>query len=330
MALLSIAVPCFLTLAVAEGSPQPAGAGTVDNALAGVEAGATADEVPAEPAEVDPAALEAQWKQKVASFEAGLDKRRGIVNLGDGLAAMKVSDSFDFVGPAEAAAILVNVWGNPPGPEPLGMLLPADTALTDDAGWGVVIQYSEDGHVKDDDAAGIDYDDLLASMQESTQSSNEARIAAGYPAIELVGWAEPPHYDAQAKKLYWAKELQFEGNEGVSSLNYSIRILGRKGVLELNAVADMAQLESVRAPMEEVLDFTAFASGNTYADFDPEIDTVAAYGIGGLIAGKVLMKAGFFKALIAGLFAFKKFILIGGVAVGGVVLKLLGRRKNDD
>ena len=42
----------------------------------------------------------------------------------------------------------------------------------------------------------------------------------------------------------------------------------------------------------------------TYSEFNPDIDTVAAYGIGGLIAGKVLAKAG---VLAAGLVLLKKF-----------------------
>ena len=49
-----------------------------------------------------------------------------------------------------------------------------------------------------------------------------------------------------------------------------------------------------------------FDDGNRYSDFNPDIDTVAAYGIGGLIAGKLAAKAGIFALLAKG----GKFIVL--------------------
>lgn len=46
-------------------------------------------------------------------------------------------------------------------------------------------------------------------MQGATRDANAERAKAGYPTVELVGWAEPPHYDSTAHKLYWAKDLKF-------------------------------------------------------------------------------------------------------------------------
>ena len=51
-------------------------------------------------------------------------------------------------------------------------------------------------------------------------------------------------------------------------------------------------------------------------DYDPSTDRLAAYGIGGLIAGKVLGKVGLFAKLAK----FGKFIVVGVVA-GFVFLK---------
>ena len=67
-----------------------------------------------------------------------------------------------------------------------------------------------------------------------------------------------PHYDAAAHKLYWAKEIRFsDGPE--STLNYDIRVLGRHGVLSLNAVAAMGQLQQIKTDMQEVIAFTEFS-----------------------------------------------------------------------
>lgn len=64
-----------------------------------------------------------------------------------------------------------------------------------------------------------------------------------------------------------------------------------------------------------------------YADFNPDIDEVAAYGVGALIAGKVAAKAGLFKGLIALLLASKKLLVIAGIALFAAIKGLLGRKQ---
>jgi len=153
-------------------------------------------------------------------------------------------------------------------------------------------------------------------MQQDTLAENPWRKENGYGEIGLVGWAEAPHYDAESRQLYWAKELSFE-DEPENTLNYNIRALGRKGVLVINFIAYMGQLEEVHAATPAILAMTDFTPGNKYSDFDPSIDKVAAIGIGGLIAGKVLAKAG----LIAmALIFLKKFGIL-------LLLPLLGLKK---
>jgi uncharacterized membrane-anchored protein len=74
-------------------------------------------------------------------------------------------------------------------------------------------------------------------------------------------------------------------------LNYNVRALGRRGVVVLNAVAGMEQLATVQTGMQSVLTFVDFTEGHRCADFVPSADRVAAYGIAGLIAGKVALDA---------------------------------------
>lgn len=264
-------------------------------------------------------------------FERQLKYQTGDIKIGEGLATLHLGKEFRYLNPADSEKLLVDGWGNPPGSTTLGMIVPANMSpLHKDGGWAVVVTYSEDGHVEDDDADDIDYDDLLKEMKEDTLASNEERKSQGYAAIELVGWAAPPRYDGATHRLYWAKELKFSDAPD-HTLNYAIRVLGRKGVLELNAVAGMSQLPLVRAEMEKVLPRAEFETGSRYADFDPELDEVAAYGIGGLIAGKVLAKVGLFAGLLKILIAAKKLLIVGVAAVGGLVVKLLkGRSRPTD
>ncbi len=260
------------------------------------------------------------------SFERTLKYQTGEVQVGDGLASLKLSDQFRYLDPQESQRLLVDAWGNPPGGESLGMILPSDVSpLHAKKGWGVVITYTEEGHVEDDDAEDIDYDELLEQMQEDTKASSEERVKMGYEAIELVGWAEPPHYDGDTNRLYWAKELAF-ADGAQHTLNYSIRILGRKGVLELNAVAGMSQLGQVKRDMQKVLPLAEFKAGQTYSDFNPDLDDVAAYGIGGLIAGKVLTKVGLFAGLLKLLVVFKKALILGAIGIGAFVAKVFKGR----
>jgi uncharacterized membrane-anchored protein len=263
---------------------------------------------------------------ELQALEASFHYQQGVITLAGGLATLNVPESFRFLGPEDASRLLVEGWGNPPGEPPLGMLVPSDVSPFSEEGWGVVITFQEDGYVKDDDAASIDYDELLRQMQADTREENEARTEAGYPPVELIGWAEPPHYDQAAHKLYWAKELRF-GNAPEHTLNYNIRVLGRRGVLVLNAVSAMSQLPSVRSDMQSVLAFVEFNEGHRYADFVPGMDKVAAYGIAGLIAGKVALKAGFFKVLLAGILAVKKLVVAGVVALGAIIARLFARKK---
>lgn len=266
----------------------------------------------AAPAE-DGGQAEVQPADPVAAFEASLNYQQGEIILNEGLATLQVPATFRYLNAADTDRIL-QLWGNPPNPNTLGMLVPAETSPLDELGWGVIIGYEEDGHVDDEDAADLDFDDMLKTMQQATREGNKVRKEAGYSSLELVGWAEPPHYDATTHKLYWAKELASQ-DSSEHSLNYDIRILGRKGVLVLSAVSSMAQLPDMKTKMPEVLAFTTFNPGNTYADFDPDVDEVAAYGVGALIAGKVAAKAGFFKTLVALLIAGKKLVVAAVIAL---------------
>jgi uncharacterized membrane-anchored protein len=264
-------------------------------------------------------------------FERQLQYQTGDIKIGDGLATLHLGKEFRYLNPADSEKLLVEGWGNPPGSKTLGMIVPANVSpLHEDNSWAVVVTYSEDGHVEDDDADDIDYDDLLKEMQQDTLAANDERKSQGYAAIELVGWAAPPRYDGATHRLYWAQELKFNDAPD-HTLNYAIRVLGRKGVLELNAVAAMSQLPLVRGEMEKVLPRAEFETGSRYADFNPELDEVAAYGIGGLIAGKMLAKAGLFAVLLKFLIAAKKLLIVGLAAAGALVARLLkGRSRPPD
>jgi uncharacterized membrane-anchored protein len=266
----------------------------------------------------------ASGEQNAAQFLQSLNFQQGDIKLPGDIATLALPPSFRYLPPADTERLLVNGWGNPPGSVTLGMIVPAGVNPLEQNGWGVVITYDKDGHVKDDDADSIKYDDLLKDMQEGVSEQNAARKEKGYPAMTLVGWAERPHYDKARHKLYWAKELRTDGDQQ-NGLNYNIRVLGREGVLVLNAVAGRDQLEAIKVEMQKVTAVTNFNPGQRYTDFNDSTDKVAEYGLAALVAGGVAAKLGFFGKLLALLLAFKKIILLGAAAFGSAIYKFFKR-----
>ena len=259
---------------------------------------------------------DASYYKMLDSINSSYTFERGTIDISNGLATLRVPNGFKYLDATQSHQVLTDVWGNPPE-ETLGMLFPENSEVVGETfTYAIDISYSEEGYVDDSDAKDIDYDDLLEEMQEDAIANNETRKSMGYEAMEMVGWAAEPFYDDVNKKLHWAKELYFEGQEE-NTLNYNIRILGRKGYLNMNAISDIHQLPLVKENIDVVLSSVSFNEGNRYADFNPDLDDVAAYGIGGLVAGKVLAKAGFFALLLK----FWKFIAIGVVGLFGAFKK---------
>lgn len=264
--------------------------------------------------------------QYIDSVEQTLNyQTEGTVNLKN-IAAIQIPEGFKYLDGKGSDKVLTEIWGNPPREEKsLGMLMPEDATVMSDSAFFIDITYTNDGYVDDSDAKKIDYDDMLSDMQKEAKEANKLRAEMGYESVKLVGWAAPPYYDSENKKLHWAKELKF-GDAEINTLNYNIRVLGRKGYLQLNAISDVSALPQVNANIQPILNSVNFKSGNTYAEFNPDIDKVAAYGIGGLIAGKVLLKAGILAKLGILLAKFWKIIAIAVIAIGAGIRKIFSGR----
>ncbi|MFV8375738.1 DUF2167 domain-containing protein [Flavobacterium sp. LB1P62] len=273
---------------------------------------------------------EQNQKVRIDSIEKTFNYEHGIINLKNGVGKISVPKGFKYLNAIQAERVLIDLWGNPKIDNiTLGLLLPENQGILSENGYVFNIQYDEIGFVKDDDADDIDYDDLLTKIQEETIEENKTRKKEGYETITIVGWAAKPFYDKDRKILHWAKEIKF-GNNQINTLNYNIRILGRKGVVVLNAIATEKELPLVQKDISKVLDIVKFNDGYEYKDFDSSIDEVAAWTIGGLVAGKVLTKVGLF-AIIA---KFGKLIILGLLGFFGAfktkIKKLFSKNKKNE
>ncbi|WP_064603791.1 DUF2167 domain-containing protein [Photobacterium sp. J15] len=254
-----------------------------------------------------------------------LERQTGEIKLPAASATLNIPEDFYYLSSTDAETVLVDVWGNPPGQNTLGMIFPAGMTPFDSDSWAVTIRYEEDGYVSDEDANDINYSELLEQMKSDTKEENKDRVSQGYEAIELVGWAAAPYYDVKTHKLHWAKELKF-GEDDINTLNYNIRVLGRKGVLVLNFIANMDQKDLIESKLDSVLALAEFEQGYKYTDFNSSTDKMAAYGLGALVAGKVAAKTGFLAAAILFLKKFGMFIVLG---IGAFFKKLFRKKKAD-
>jgi len=264
-----------------------------------------------------------QYNDAGKAFLDKINPKTGAIDLAEGV-HLDLKDKFYFLDKKDTGLVLTEAWGNPAdaGSDAVGMIFPNKYDPIADNNWGIELRWEKIGHVDDSDAASIDYGDLLRSMQADTLSGNGQRVKDGYPPVTLIGWASPPVYDAVNKRLHWAKDLQF-GSDAVHTLNYDVRFLGREGVFVMSYIAKVEQLPEIKQSLDEVLGLADFNTGKKYTDFLPGTDTVAAVGIGGLIAGKLAAKAGL---LAVALIALKKFGLILLVPLAGLWRLIRGNR----
>jgi uncharacterized membrane-anchored protein len=255
-----------------------------------------------------------------------LNYQTGEIVLPNKVATLKLNSDYRYLDPKETEKLLV-AWGNPPesAEGTQGAVVPSAVDPFEDEGWAVILSYIDEGHVDDSDAREIDYKELMDDMKESTREGNAEREKAGYGKVELVGWAAEPRYDASTHKMYWAKELDFGGSQ--HTLNYDVRVLGREGVLSMNAVAGMSQLNSIQRDMTSLQAIADFNPGHRYAEYNAKTDKLAAYGLGALVAGGVAAKLGFFAKLLAFAMAAKKLVIAGVVGIGAFFFKFLKGRK---
>lgn len=252
------------------------------------------------------------------------------VDLGHDL-QLALPAEYAFLAPPQANKLLEK-FGNFHNEGVLGLI--SGTAETAD--WVVVVRYDDEGYIKDDE--DIDADEILSAIREGSEAANEEREKRGFLPLTVDGWASPPAYDKAKHHLTWA--LTISDKDG-KSVNYNTRILGRRGYVSLNLVTAPENLNRDKPAALALLAATTFKPGARYADFNPETDKVAEYGLAGIVmagAGvgaaklvKLGLFAKFWKLLLGLLIAGKKvfvFALIGlGALVKGLVTRARARKQ---
>lgn len=212
----------------------------------------------------------------------------------------------------ENTKVLMKKMGNQITEREVGYIGPKDFS------WFIVFEFDEIGYVPDDDKDELDPDEILNNLREGNKEGNKWRKENGIPEMELIGWYKAPRYDDKTNNLEWGSLFKSNGKK---LINYNIRILGRKGVMEAIVVGDNDKFDQILPQAKKLLTGYKYSSGNKYSEF-AEGDKIAKYGLAALITGggaAALAKSGLLKK-------FWKLIVAAIAAVGAFFKKLFGRK----
>lgn len=238
------------------------------------------------------------------------------------IAEIAVPEGYRFT-EAKGAQDLLELYGNPRNPDMLGAMEP----LSENEDWTLVFQFSDIGYVDDSDRDSLDADELMSSFKAGIPSGNAERRRLGLEEMDDMSWQEQPFYDPETNNLTWALKLDFPTG---SSINYDIRMLGRKGVMEVTLIGDPATYAQAVPTVKNILTGYQFTTGNKYAEWK-QGDKIAAVGLAGLVAGGATIaaaKTGLLAKLGVLIAKGGKAIIVGIVvffgAIGSFFKKLLG------
>jgi uncharacterized membrane-anchored protein len=214
----------------------------------------------------------------------------------------------------DGVARFMELTENPVGGDERGVVfcMNQDTSA---APWFVIFSYQNSGYVRDDEKDELDADAIIASIREGTEAANEERQRRGWGTLTIEGWVTQPFYDAASNNLTWA--LSAADQSGGRSVNHSVRLLGRGGVMKADLVAAPEQLADVMPIFGGIVSGFEYQAGHRYAEWR-QGDRVAAYGLTALVAGGIAAKTGI-------LAKFWKLIVAGVVAVGAFFKSIVRR-----
>ena len=119
--------------------------------------------------------------------------------------------------------------------------------------------------------------------------------------MQVIGWVQPPSYDAATHRLVWSLLAKDKGEPDnvAKSINYNTYALGRDGYFSLNLLSNSERIAGDKAVAHGLLGDLAYNAGKRYADFSASTDRIAEYGLMALVGGVAAKKLGLFAIAIA-------------------------------
>jgi uncharacterized membrane-anchored protein len=269
------------------------------------------------------AELAAAWQ---AAGDAGISGPNEVTLIDQ--ATLKLPANYFFVPKAESARVLRALGNVVNDSTVVGLVV--GTHQNDQ--WMVVIRYINEGYIKDDDAKNWNADELLKNISDGVEQANQDRAARGFPEVKVIGWVEPPGYDAGTHRLVWsllAKDKDQPDN-AEKSINYNTYALGRDGYFSLNLLSGSERIASEKAVAHELLADLSYNAGKRYEDFSATTDRIAEYGLAALIGGIAVKKLGLLALFVGLVLKFAKVIIIGAAVLGTGVMRFFRRKPRKD
>ena len=234
-------------------------------------------------------------------------------------AAIEVPEGSFFLD-ASATREFLQANQNVPSGRELGAIV---RVVDEDHSWFALFTFSDEGYVDDSDKDAIDADALLASMKKGNERGNAERLQRGWAPFNLEGWQTKPYYDPATHNLTWAIRGSSPGE--TATINHSVRLLGRRGVMSVALVADQDGIAGTTGDFNELLKGFSYQPGERYAEFRKG-DKMAGYGLAALIGGgaaAAAVKTGFLSK------AWKVLVALAFAAIAGIK-KLFGGASREE
>ena len=168
---------------------------------------------------------------------------------------------------------------------------------------------------------------MLQSLKDGTEAQNEQREKIGIAPLDVVGWVEPPRYDASTHHLVWSLKAVDRGApaDADATVNYNTYVLGRDGFFEIKLLTDTGHVDKDKSFAQIALNSFHYDAGKRYEDFVVGTDHLAEYGIAALVGGLAAKKLGLLAVIGVFVAKFAKLIFLAVAVAGGAVAKLFRR-----
>jgi uncharacterized membrane-anchored protein len=170
-------------------------------------------------------------------------------------AELRLPQGYVWADPAETKRFLT-ASGNPPSGQELAIIGPVDIS------WFAV--FSFDGY----DTMGFvrgstpDVEAIISALRRGNEEANAERGKQGQTTLDLVDWAERPHFDPISKNLEWSLHTVESGGRQVA--NFFTFYLGRDGVMSVELVTNPKSLPRDQAVLKGLLRGFRFLPGRAH------------------------------------------------------------------
>ncbi|HEY0418700.1 MAG TPA: DUF2167 domain-containing protein [Acetobacteraceae bacterium] len=201
-------------------------------------------------------------------------------------ATVRLRDALLIV-PKDPALRLLAVMDRPVPPDFAGLLLGDDGM--DAPG---MIRFVPSGFISADEALSWSAEDMLASLNDTLDQANPARIKQDRAPLEARRWIAPPRYDLQTHQLSWAALIlpKSAPREAEGGITYHAIGFGRNGYVELSVATSVQKADAIERTANSFLSGLNFVAGKAVADARPS-DLRAPSGLAGAMGMAALHKA---------------------------------------